>query len=242
MDPGRDQDRDLLRSEIELPGPGETVRVAKGALELVFERRRGALMLVTKHGPQGDGNQTPATTGGAGAVEPKRHYLGLPRDGQLVLEAKAPELRVQVNLLDAITLAPEGRLRGYVAVPLPHRLLWMRKRGRTEPLLDIVPKELQTSWLGEGEEGGYVHETKSRFYVERGEADNVLAALVPVGLRNLASQTISPTKILLSLRDRDLLQIAGNIVAAPRRLDWLDNEEPRETLRPMPGRDPAKNR
>jgi hypothetical protein len=206
-----------------MPEEGETIQVRKGPLSLVLRKERGALCLLTHQGDQ-----------------EKRHLLGLPKAGHLELQARAPEHRIQVNISDAMTLAPGGRIRGYVAVALPHRLVWRRPDGKAEPLLDVLPRELKTSWLGEesgtgtGSGGGYVHETESAFHLQRNEVRADILAMVPVLLVNACERTLSPVKVTITLRDRDLREVGDAIVASPRRLSFGDHDQVAETIRPLP--------
>ncbi len=202
-----------------IPGEGETVRINKGALSLVLQKQRGALCLLTHQGES-----------------EKRHLLGLPKAGQLELHARTPEHRIRVRVSDAITLAPGGRVRGYVAVALPHRLIWRRPNGRAEPLLDILPRELKTSWLGEGKDGGYIHETESAFHLQRDEVRADILAMVPVLLLNTCEHAVSPIALTVSLRDRDLREVGDAIVASPRRLTFGNNDQVEENIRPLPRR------
>jgi hypothetical protein len=207
----------LLRTFLPIPAEGETVRITKGALSLVLRRERGVLCLLTH---QGDGE--------------RRHLLGLPRAGELELLARAPEHRIRVAISDALTLAPGGRIRGYVAVALPHRLVWRRTNGEAEPLLDVLPRELKTSWLGEGQDGGYIHETESAFHLQRHQVQADILAMVPVLLTNASDHAVSPLALTVSIRDRDLREISDAIVASPRRLTFGDGDQVEETIRPLP--------
>ncbi len=202
-----------------MPPPGQVSRVGKGTISLVLEHHKGALCLRS----QENGS-------------PRRHILGVPKDGRLLLEARPPEHRIRVTLEDRLTLARQGRLRGYIAVPLPHRLVWELPDGQRDPLLEVMPKELQTAWLGEGTDGGYVHETTSAFHLDRQDVEAEISAMVPVFLCNQSSILLTPTQITVSLRDRDLMQLGGQIVASPRRLLFQGPEEVKEDIRPIPRR------
>src|SRR5690606_8326669 len=190
-----------------LPALGARVRFSKGPLELVIERHHGGVCVLTPH-----------------SDAQKRHYLGIPPGGRLELHARPPEFRVRVRLLDRVTLAPGGRLRGYVVVPLPHRLIFRREDGRSEPLLDVVPTELQTSWMGEGKDGGYLHETDSGFHLDRRGIVAQTVAIVPLVLTNHCEHAVSPEGLRISIRERDMREIDGQIVAAPRRLHFGDED------------------
>ena len=208
---------------VPLPQEGETTRIQKGALSLLLRRERGALCLVTRERPHDGGEE-----------QEKLHYLGLPKHGELQLLARAPEYRVRVRVRDQLTLAPGGRIRGYVAVPLPHRLVWKKPNGRLEPLLDVLPRELKTSWLGEGAGGGYIHEVESSFHLHRHQVRADTLAMVPVLLLNTCDHALSPAELTLSLRDQDLRVLGGAIIASPRRLVFGDDDDVQETIRPLP--------
>ena len=103
----------LLRMTLAIPRVGEATSIKKGPLELRLEHHHGGLCLLTPH-----------------SRAPKRHFLGLPPDGWLELAVRAPDYRIRVHLRDRLTLVSGGRLRGYVTVPLPHRLSWCSDSGR----------------------------------------------------------------------------------------------------------------
>lgn len=209
----------LLCMRLPIPAVGEATTIRKGLLELHLENHRGGLCLLTPQ-PQ----------------QPQRHFLGVPRKGSLELIVRAPDHRVRVHLLDRLTLAPGGRLRGYVSVPLPHRLMYCRPNGKTEPLLDVVPKELQTSWLGEGADGGYVHDTDSTFHLDRRDVAADTIALVPVVISNHSHHAISPEYLTVSIRERDIRELDGQIVTSPRRLHFGEEEKVDERIRALPRR------
>ena len=202
-----------------IPPVGERAHFKKGRLELVLESSRGGLCLVTPK------------------PEPsRRHFLGLPRDGFLELTVRAPEHRVRVHLQDRVTLASGGRLHGYLTVPLPHRLVWRRPDGETEPLLDVNPRELQTSWLGEGKDGGYILETESAFHLDRRGIRVATVALVPVVIANRCDHAVSPEDLTISIRDGDICELDGQIITAPRRLYIGEEDKIDEEIRPLPRR------
>lgn len=204
---------------VPIPQEGQTLRVGKGPLHIVLRRERGTLCLLTHQGEH-----------------EKRHLLGLAKAGHLELHTHAPEHRVRVHITDVMTLAPGGRIRGYVAVALPHRLVWRRPNGKVEPLLEVLPRELKTSWLGEGSGGGYIHETESPFHLHRHDVRADILAMVPVLVVNACERALSPVTLTISLRDRDLHQVGEAIVAAPRRLFLGDQDHVEETIRPLPGK------
>lgn len=206
-----------LRQKVELPQPGDTVRVERGRLHLLLEHKRGGFLLVSHDG-----------------VRSRRYWLGLPSEGTLELRVRPPDHRVQVSVQDLLCLAPGGRLRGYVAVPVVHRLVWVRPDGATQALVDLPPPDLQTAWLGEGEGGGYAHSAASPFFAERRGVETELASLVPVSVRNASDVVVRPPHLSITLRERDLLSLDGRLMAAPRRIVFSSEERQRELVRPLP--------
>ena len=207
----------LLRMTLPIPEVGATTKFTKGPLELQLEHQRGGLCLVLND-----------------LDTPRRHFLGLPRRGVLELHVRAPEHRIRVHLEDRLTLASGGRLRGYVRVPMPHRLVWRRPDGKTESLLDVSPRELRTSWLGEGPDGGYVYDTDSLFHLDRHGIPAHTVALVPIVIANHSEDTITPEDLTISIRDRDIRQLEGQIITSPRRLCFGDRQRVDEKIRALP--------
>jgi hypothetical protein len=208
----------LLRMRLPVPASGATAHVDIGRVQIVLERNRAGVALLAHDGQQG-----------------QRHYLGLPREGSLGVAVRAPEFRIRIRIQDSLTLAPDGRLRGYVSVPLPLKLFWEQPGGRTESLLEVMPRELRTAWMGEGPNGGYMHEVTSRFYPDLRGLTVRGGSLVPIVLHNRSGRPLSPLEVIVSLRDRDLHECRGRIVAAPRRLVFNGSETPRESVREFRG-------
>jgi hypothetical protein len=194
--------RSLLRQPIELPGPGRATQIERGRLQLVVEQVRSGAYALVAH----DGSRS------------LRYFLGLPRGGRLEVEARAPDYSVQVTSREPLCLAPSGRLRGYLAVPLPHRLVFVDAGGRRDVLADLPPAELETLWLGEGPGGGYVHRASSPFHTHLGHPQGVDRCLVPVAVTNRSASAVRPGHLTVHLCDRDLVELRGCIVAAPRRI------------------------
>ncbi len=190
--------------ELRVPRKGQACRVQKGRLQVVLEQGRSGYMLVTHDGYEG-----------------RRHLLGLPDEGELWLLARAPEYRVVVELRDPVALAPGGRLRGYVALPLPHRVVWSSGGREETPLLEILPRDMATSWLEE--EQGYEHRVVSSFYSASAVPGEPTMALVPLVLCNRSQRSVVPTEVAVHLQDRDLHVLRGRIIAAPRRIAFTEN-------------------
>lgn len=210
---------DALTIRLALPERGEATRLRCGGFEIVLERVRGGLLLLVHDGQ-----------------EAQRHYLGVPRDGALALEATAPEHRVQVRLADSVRVAPGGRLCGYIELPLPHRLVWLPPEGRPQPLVEIVPRELRMAWVEDEHHQGYVHCTESVFLQHVEAVEPGAGAVVPVALCNRGTEVVAPAELLLSLRRRELRSGRGRVLAAPRRVVFDGGERPREYVRGFLGR------
>lgn len=210
---------------LEIPREGERATFQKGPLSLLLENHRGGLCVVTPHPREQTGD-----------VAPKRHFLGLPNEGCLELAVRAPDYRIRVQLTDRLTLVPGGRLRGYLSVPLPHRLSWCPLEGDPHALLEVAPKELRTAWLGEGVLGGYVHDTQSAFHLDRHGLRADTAALVPVVIINHSDAVLSPECLTISIRDRDIQELDGQIITSPRRLHFGERAQVEERIRSLPRR------
>jgi hypothetical protein len=206
-----------LRRVVELPRPGQTVRVERGRLHLLLEHKRGGFLLVSHDGVHG-----------------RRYWLGLPSSGTLELRVRPPEHRILLQVQDMLCLAPGGRLRGYVAVPVLHRLVWVRPDGAAQPLVDLPSPDLQTAWLGEGEAGGYAHSAASPFFADRRGIDIGFSSLVPVCVRNDSPAVVRPPHLQVTLRERDLMALDGRLFAAPRRIVFSSEERQREQVRALP--------
>jgi hypothetical protein len=209
----------LLRATLAVPALGQASRLHLGDLQLVLERVRGALSLCAHDG-----------------VQARTHLLGVAGDGTLEVVAAAPRHPVRVGLRESVTLAPLARIRGYVSVPLPRRLAWRRADGREDVLLELVPSELRTQWLGEGAGGGYAHRAASSFLRLVNGHGPAHDALVPVTAVNAGAQRVRLGQLAVQLRDRDLRELRGRIVAAPRRLRFTGETEWTESVRDWPRR------
>ena len=106
-----------------------------------------------------------------------------------------------------------------------------------EPLLrEDALAELRGAVLGEGVDGGYVHETQSPFHLDRRELRADTVALVPVVIWNHCDHAISPDGLTISVRERDIRQIDGQIITSPRRLHFGEEEKVDERIRSLPRR------
>lgn len=206
-----------LRQVVPLPTMGETVRIEKGQLHLLLEHTRGGFLLVSHDG-----------------THSRRFRLGLPAEGTLELRVRPPDYRVLVQVREVLCLAPRGRLRGYVTVPIQHRLVWVSPAGAVEALVDLPSPELNTSWLGEGQEGGYAHAAPSPFFADRRGPELQQRSLVPVSVVNATDTVVRPAHLGITLRDRDLVPLAGRLMAAPRRIVFTSHDRQTESVRPLP--------
>jgi hypothetical protein len=207
----------VLRQPVLLPPPGATARIERGHLHLLLEHRRGGYLLVTHDG-----------------VTSRRYWLGLPAAGTLELRVRPPDHRVHVQVQEMLCLAPGGRLRGYVTVPMLHRLVWVRPDGQAQAMIDLPPADLQTAWLGEGDLGGYAHSAASPFLADRRGVDTEVRSLVPVSVHNASEGVVRPPHLAITLRDRDLFAVGGRLLAAPRRIVFRSEDRQQERVRPMP--------
>jgi len=186
--------------DMELPGHGDATRVQVGRAELVLENRRGSFSLLWSDGR-----------------EARRYVLGLTDRGQLRLELRVPRLPLCCVPRDVVTLVPGARLRGYVTVPLVPTVVWRRGDAPAEPLVELVPDELQATW---DEQKGHAFEVGvswlSRFPFRSGAAQ----AIAPLRLANRGDAVVSPRHLDVQLTDDGLWELRGALVARPQRLVW----------------------
>ena len=111
-------------------------------------------------------------------------------------------------------------------------MIW-RQDGDEQVLAELLPRDLQTCWLGD--ERGYAHVTSSRFLLELGGRAGEADAMVPVVLRNAGSHGVSPAELVLRLRTAGLRDLRARIVAAPRVLVFQSDDSVVERVRPFLG-------
>ena len=188
---------------MELPGHGDATRVQVGRAELVLENRRGSFSLLWSDGR-----------------EARRYVLGLTDSGQLSVELRVPRLPLCCVPRDVVTLVPGARLRGYVTVPLVPTVVWRQDDAPPEPLVELVPDELQATW---DEQNGHAFEVGvgwlSRFPFRSGAAQ----AVVPLRLSNRGDAVVSPRHLDVQLTDDGLWELRGALVARPQRLVWRED-------------------
>lgn len=170
----------------------------------------------------------------------RRHFFGVTPAGRLELRLAAPRHALRVLPAESLVLAPGGRLRGYVRVPLPLVLAWRTGDNGAVPteLVELLPPRLKTTWLEHASGGpGYAYLVHSPFLVDARARAGEAEALVPVVLHNLRAQAVVAAELPLRLRDEDLRELRGCIAAAPRRLLFAAGDVVRERVRSFRGRE-----
>lgn len=189
-----------LLTKLPRPARGTSARVQVGSHELVLEHVRGGYSLLWSDGR-----------------EARRHAIGLPRDGQLVLQLKLPRLPVCVVTRDVLTITPQGRLRGFVQVPLVPTLLFREESGSEHTLIELSSRELAAEW---DELSGHLFRVSSPWHVRFPMRSGEPRIVVPIWLHNCADGVLSPANLPLQLAVDDLSELRGSVVARPRRLRW----------------------
>lgn len=189
---------------VALPAHGHATRVQVGRAELVLENRRGSFSLLWSDGR-----------------EARRFVLGLCERGALTVELRVPRLPLRCVPRDVVTLVPGARLRGYVTVPLVPTVMWRAPGASPEPLVELLPDDLQGVW---DERDGHAFQVDvgwlSRFPFRSGAAQ----AVVPLRLANAGEQVASPGHLDVSLSDDGLWELRGALVARPQRLVFGGSE------------------
>ncbi len=189
-----------LRMPLPLPSRGQSTRVRVGTSELVLESVRGGYSLLWSDGRSA-----------------RRYSLGLPDDGAMELRFCAPKFPLRVVPRDVLALVPRARLSGYLQVPLVPTLRWLAGEGPGMDVIELAPNELQAEW--DEIQGPWQRCASSlhvRFPMRSGEAKVV----VPVHVKNLGRDVLSPPFLPLHLTDGDLREKRDSIVVSPRRLVW----------------------
>ncbi len=211
MPPGRDNPQHAV---LKVPGTAGTTRLRHGSFELVLERVPGGLCLVCHDGRQG-----------------QRYHLGLPGKGELLLTIAPPELPVRVHFREGVALAPRGRLRRLVLVPLPRQLLWRGPDGDTVSLLTLTPPELMPPGPGAGRTRAGVHSIHSPCFLPGAAPWRVGELLLPIHLCNQSRDGQRPSQLDTVLTEDDLLPIRGRLYGRPRRMVLNGNESPKVQVR-----------
>jgi hypothetical protein len=189
-----------LTTPLPRPSPGSSVRVQFGGSELVLEASRGGHSLLWHDGR-----------------ESRRFALGLDASGALSLAQRAPRQPLRLVVRETVTLAPGGRLRGYVQVPLVPTILWHPALGEARPLIELPSRELAAEW--DDREGTVMRCTSSLFvrFPMRGPS---VRATLQLRLTNPTSGVASPAFVPIRIEDRELRERRGAISALPRRMQW----------------------
>jgi len=212
-----------------LPGAGEVSRVRRGRHEFVLERARGAWLLAVHDGAHG-----------------QRYHLGLPPGSSLQLVPATPHHPIDVQLEDGVALAPGGRVRGSVVLPLLTRLVWVAPGrpggapgvatggamapGGEEELLCVLPREYGTTWV----DGQCRHQCSAALLAKGATPWAPGLLQVPVVLKNEAPSGVQPGQFPLQLAAEDLNLCRGRLVARPRRIVHSPEGKLSEHIRPWP--------
>ena len=176
------------------------MRLRFGRFELILEGVRGGHSLLW-----GDGK------------EARRFALGLGNFDELQLAFEPPPHAVRLGFRESLVLAPGGRLRGYVQVPLVPTLFGGRTGEAAVRLVEFTTGELAPEW--DEASGLLLRATGSwlvRFPMPTGEP----RAVVPLRLHNDTEAVAAPGECDVWLRAADLVELRGALVTAPRRLAW----------------------
>ncbi|HEX5050951.1 MAG TPA: hypothetical protein VFZ65_04190 [Planctomycetota bacterium] len=191
----------VLPLVVALPRPARasSTRVHLGASELVLEATRGGHSLMWSDGR-----------------EARRFSLGLANDGELALELRAPKWPLRVVVREVLALAPRGRIRGYVQVPLVPTVTW-NAAGETRVLIELPPRDLGVEW---DEHEGSLCRCTSPWHARVPMRSGEPRAVVPLHVRNATAEVACPSHVPLRVVDEELVELRGSIVGRPRRLVW----------------------
>jgi hypothetical protein len=124
---------------------------------------------------------------------------------------------VRLGFRETLVLAPGGRLRGYVQVPLIPTLFGLREGGAPVRLVEFTTGELAPEW---DEANGLLLRTTGSWLVRFPMPTGEPRVVVPLRLRNDDAAVASPGECELLLRPEDLVELRGALITAPRRLAW----------------------
>lgn len=207
---------DRIYRPLPIPAPGQATRLRCGSRELVLERQRSALTLLVHDGS-----------------EARRYVLGAVA-GRIGLRLVAPPHPIQVEARDTLVLPPGTRWRGYLEVPLRPCIVWAGAASTPAApetvLVDLGNRDLATEW---DEEHGASHRCTSPVLTRLVPVHTGLRAVVPLVLHNRAPTPVLPGALPLLLRDRELHELRGRIVAWPRRVVLRDPDSSCEAPRPF---------
>lgn len=189
-------DRLARRTALPRPNPGGATRVRCGPCDGLLERARGGYAFLWSDGRTG-----------------QRVNLGVADTGELALVLAPPRVAVRVALRDPLVLAPEGRVRGYVAVPLVPTLLWRDEHGVDHVLREFTPSDLGSEW---DERVGHVLVATSPWFARFPTRLGDLRAVVPLRLRHGGRAPFEPEWLPIGLAAEELTELRGALVARPR--------------------------
>ena len=183
---------------IVLPAHDEATTVRLGRAELVLENRRGSFSLLWSDGR-----------------DARRFVLGLAGQGELCVELRAPRFPVRCVPADVLTLVPGARLRGFVTIPLIPTVVWRDSAGAAHKLVELLPSELRAVW---SEAEGHAFQVGVQWLTRFPYAGGQPQAVLPLRLYNASPETISPAGLDVEVRDDQLRELRGSLVARPRRI------------------------
>lgn len=189
-----------------LPMGGASTRLSLGRREFVLERRRGGYALLSLDGS-----------------EARTWWLGLPREGELEVHLRVPRLPLRLSLRETLVLAPGGRVRGYVAIPLVPTLCWRSTRGAPrdpgrapEVLAELLPTAFEAEW--DDATGECIQRAEVALLQRLLPPSAEPQAVVPLVVSNAGEHVHSPGFLPLALRDDELRRARGHWLARARRL------------------------
>lgn len=187
---------------VALPPRGGATRLRLGGSDLVLEAVRGGHSLLWSDGRQA-----------------RRYLLGLRPGEALCLRWRVPRLPLRCVPREALTLAPGGRLCGYILVPLVPTLERAGVAPDVRTLVEVLPTELSAEWH---EEAGHTFCCSSPWFVRFPPRSQEPRAIVPLRLYNPSSAVVSPASLPVPLRDDELQGLRECVVVHPRRCIWRD--------------------
>ncbi len=189
-----------LSSPLLLPERGGSTRVRVGRFELVLESVRGGHSLLWVDGR-----------------EARRFALGLGDIGRLSLQLEPPAWPCRVVVRETLVLAPGGRVRGYVQLPLVPVVIGHRADGQDLRLLELANGDLGGEW---DERFGTTFRVASSWHVRFPMPAGEARATVPLSLLNDSGEMFAPADLPVHLLRDELFVRRSSIIATPRRLRW----------------------
>jgi hypothetical protein len=184
----------LEPAALRLPQAGESCRYRLGALELLLERGRGGYTLLAHDGARS-----------------RTWRLGLDGGGSLWFACRLPRFPLRLRLRETVALAPGGRIRGYVTLPLVPQLLWRQPGEPDAALAELLPAELVAEW--DAAHGEVAQQWQTPLLQRLPPPGDLRVAFSPVVLRNPTKEVQSPTNLPLRVADADLAVCRGHLLA-----------------------------